>query len=176
MIAIDSVIVVPLVFARPAGLMPIASPLSVDATAAPARDVEIAPEPGRYMPPAIAVPIQNVGIVKAAINLRIVEERNTFDHVVSRRMSKTGGGIVRAPRRPPGWIAPGPQPAGAQGRPELEPEDDEDLCFLTGDWRLFQKQVGHRWSLDDLVTAWIATRRLDPAQALHALDLGNGPR
>jgi tRNA1(Val) A37 N6-methylase TrmN6 len=89
-------------------------------------------------------------------------------------MSKPSGGIVRAPRRPPGWIAPGPQPAGPQGRPELEPEADEDLCFLTGDWRLFQKQVGHRWSLDDLVTAWIATRRLDPEQALHALDLGTG--
>jgi tRNA1(Val) A37 N6-methylase TrmN6 len=89
-------------------------------------------------------------------------------------MTKPSGGIVRAPRRPPGWIAPGPQPAGPQGRPELEPEADEDLCFLTGDWRLFQKQVGHRWSLDDLVTAWIATRRLDPEQALHALDLGTG--
>jgi tRNA1(Val) A37 N6-methylase TrmN6 len=89
-------------------------------------------------------------------------------------MTKAGGGIVRTPRRPPGWIAPGPQPAGAQGRPELEPEDDEDLCFLTGDWRLFQKQVGHRWSLDDLVTAWIATRRIDPDRAVHALDLGTG--
>jgi tRNA1(Val) A37 N6-methylase TrmN6 len=89
-------------------------------------------------------------------------------------MSKAGGGIVRMPRRPAGWTAPGPQPAGPQGRPELEPEDDEDLCFLTGDWRLFQKQVGHRWSLDDLVTAWIATRRLDPERALHALDLGTG--
>ncbi len=87
---------------------------------------------------------------------------------------KRSGGIVRAPRRPPGWIAPGPQPAGPQGRPELEPEADEDLCFLTGDWRLFQKQVGHRWSLDDLVTAWIATRRIDPDRALHALDLGTG--
>src|SRR5262245_48077492 len=54
MIAIDSVIVVPSVFASPAGLSPIASPLSADATAAPARDVEIAPEPGRYIPPACA--------------------------------------------------------------------------------------------------------------------------
>jgi tRNA1Val (adenine37-N6)-methyltransferase len=89
-------------------------------------------------------------------------------------MNKPGGGIVRMPRRPAGWVAPGPQPAGPQGRPELEPEADEDLCFLTGDWRLFQKQVGHRWSLDDLVTAWIATRRLDPEVPLHALDLGTG--
>ena len=90
-------------------------------------------------------------------------------------MSKPSSrGIIRTARRPDGWIAPGPAPAGAQGRPELEPADDEDLCFLTGDWRLFQKQQGHRWSLDDLVTAWIATRRRDPAQALRALDLGCG--
>ncbi|MDQ3367737.1 MAG: SAM-dependent methyltransferase [Myxococcota bacterium] len=86
----------------------------------------------------------------------------------------SGRGIVRTARRPAGWIAPGPAPLGSQGRPELEPEADEDLCFLSGDWRLFQKQDGHRWSLDDLVTAWIATRRQDPARALRALDLGCG--
>jgi hypothetical protein len=54
MIAIDSVIVVPLVFARPAGLIDSASPSSADATAAPARDVDTAPEPGRNRPPACA--------------------------------------------------------------------------------------------------------------------------
>jgi tRNA1(Val) A37 N6-methylase TrmN6 len=83
-------------------------------------------------------------------------------------------GIVRPPRRPPGWIAPGPAPAGARGRADLEPAADEDLCFLSGDWRLFQKQRGHRWSLDDLVTAWIAVRGLEPAAPLRALDLGCG--
>jgi tRNA1Val (adenine37-N6)-methyltransferase len=83
-------------------------------------------------------------------------------------------GIVRRARRPPGWTAPGPAPAGARGRPELEPAAGEDLCFLSGDWRLFQNQRGHRWSLDDLVTAWIATRGLEPARALRALDLGCG--
>ena len=83
-------------------------------------------------------------------------------------------GIVRPARRPPGWIAPGPAPAGAQGRAELAPADDEDLCYLAGDWRVFQKQRGHRWSLDDLVTAWVATRGLDPAAPRRALDLGCG--
>jgi tRNA1Val (adenine37-N6)-methyltransferase len=87
--------------------------------------------------------------------------------------SNRGHGIVRPARRPAGWIAPGPQPAGAMGRPELEPAIDEDLCFLTGDWRIFQKLEGHRWSLDDLVTAWVATRhRAD--EAIRALDLGCG--
>src|SRR5690606_34028066 len=50
--AADSVIVVPLDFARPAGLRLSASPSSADAIAAPARDVETAPEPGRNSPPA----------------------------------------------------------------------------------------------------------------------------
>lgn len=83
-------------------------------------------------------------------------------------------GIVRAARRPPGWSAPGPAPAGPQGRPDLAPAADEDLCYLSGDWRLFQKQRGHRWSLDDLVTAYVATRDRDPAAAIRALDLGCG--
>lgn len=80
----------------------------------------------------------------------------------------------RPARRPPGWQAPGPAPAGPQGRPELAPAPDEDLSYLAGDWRLFQKKQGHRWSLDDLVTAWIATRDLDPALPVRALDLGCG--
>jgi tRNA1(Val) A37 N6-methylase TrmN6 len=84
------------------------------------------------------------------------------------------GGVVRPARRPPGWIAPGPAPAGSGGRPELEPAADEDLCFLSGDWRLFQKLRGHRWSLDDLVTAWVATRERDGERAWRALDLGCG--
>jgi tRNA1Val (adenine37-N6)-methyltransferase len=86
----------------------------------------------------------------------------------------TRRGIIRAARRPLGWEAPGPAPAGARGRPELEPEDDEDLCFLSGDWRLFQKQRGHRWSLDDLVTAWVAVRDRDLDRPTRALDLGCG--
>jgi tRNA1(Val) A37 N6-methylase TrmN6 len=81
-------------------------------------------------------------------------------------------GNVRAARRPPGWIAPGPAPAGARGRPELEPAADEDLSYLTGDWRLFQKRTGHRWSLDDLVTAWVAARAAPKAAGV--LDLGCG--
>jgi tRNA1Val (adenine37-N6)-methyltransferase len=83
-------------------------------------------------------------------------------------------GIIRTARRPEGWTAPGPAPAGAHGRAELAPAADEDLCFLSGDWRVFQKLRGHRWSLDDLVTGWIATRSLDPAGPLRALDLGCG--
>ncbi len=77
-------------------------------------------------------------------------------------------GLTRLPRRPPGWVPRGPPPLGAG---TVVPADDEDVCFLSGDWRLFQKQRGHRWSLDDLVTAWFATAA--PAPAEH-LDLGCG--
>jgi tRNA1(Val) A37 N6-methylase TrmN6 len=65
-------------------------------------------------------------------------------------------------------------PAGDRGDPELKPRDDEDLCFLTGEWRIFQKQRGHRWSLDDLVTAWVAARHGEELAARRALDLGCG--
>ena len=83
------------------------------------------------------------------------------------------GGLVRMPRRPPGWIAPGPPPS-AWDAPELSPRAGEDLCFLSGDWRILQRVDGHRWSLDDLATAWFAAETVaaDPPQ-LHA-DIGCG--
>lgn len=43
---------------------------------------------------------------------------------------------------------------------------------LTADFRLLQRKRGHRFSLDDLVTAWVATRACPDAQV--ALDLGCG--
>jgi tRNA1(Val) A37 N6-methylase TrmN6 len=54
----------------------------------------------------------------------------------------------------------------------LAPSADEDLSFLCGDWRIFQKRKGHRWSLDDLVTAWVATQHRP--HVVEALDLGCG--
>ncbi len=58
--------------------------------------------------------------------------------------------------------------------PTLAPGDDEDLCYLAGDWRIFQKQRGHRWSLDDLVTAAVAAEHIEALGASHLLDLGCG--
>lgn len=86
----------------------------------------------------------------------------------------SAGGVIRPARRPRGWIAPGPRPPGALGRPELEPRDGEDLCYLCGEWRLFQHVDGHRWSLDDLVTAWLAARVALELDARRAVDLGCG--
>jgi len=58
----------------------------------------------------------------------------------------------KARRVPPGWKAPGPP--GSTRDVALEP--DEELSWLLGDWRIIQRRNGHRWSLDDFVTAWVA--------------------
>lgn len=83
------------------------------------------------------------------------------------------GGALRAPRRPRGWQAPGPPPATPADRPELWPRAGEDLVHLGGDWRLLQQARGHRWSLDDLATAWFAAAQC-PAPPARLLDLGCG--
>lgn len=82
-------------------------------------------------------------------------------------------GIVRTARRPPEWRAPGPLPLGPGERADLWPAEGEDLCYLSGEWRIFQRVDGHRWSLDDLATAWFA-RVHAPALVRRALDLGCG--
>jgi tRNA1Val (adenine37-N6)-methyltransferase len=91
------------------------------------------------------------------------------------------GGEARArSKRPAGWIAPGPQPRGADGRAELAPGEEEDLSYLTGDFRIFQRKRGHRWSLDDFITALVAieeARRLEASRGAplaRAVDLGCG--
>jgi tRNA1(Val) A37 N6-methylase TrmN6 len=57
-------------------------------------------------------------------------------------------------------------------RAELWPGPDEDLCWLAGNWRILQRRQGHRFSLDDLVTAHFAARVAAPPGRL--LDLGCG--
>lgn len=77
---------------------------------------------------------------------------------------------MRAARRPRDWRVPGPPPAA---RHEIVPGPNEDLCYLSGDWRILQRLDGHRWSLDDLVTAWFATEQM--ATPPHRIfDLGTG--
>jgi tRNA1Val (adenine37-N6)-methyltransferase len=71
------------------------------------------------------------------------------------------GGILRGARRPTGWRVPGPVPPSPATLPnlgELWPRPDEDLCWLAGHWRILQRRDGHRFSLDDLVTAEMAAR------------------
>lgn len=80
-------------------------------------------------------------------------------------------GIVRRARRPPGWVAPGPPPGHGDA---AEPAPGEDLCYLAGDWRILQRIDDHRWSLDDLVTAWFAAETVRDHPPDAALDLGCG--
>ena len=50
--------------------------------------------------------------------------------------------------------------------------NDVTLDTLAGDWRIFQLRTGHRFSADDLLTAWAAVRA--KPEALRLLDLGSG--
>jgi tRNA1Val (adenine37-N6)-methyltransferase len=56
----------------------------------------------------------------------------------------------------------------------LWPGPDEDLCWLAGNWRILQRTDGHRTSLDDLVTAYVAATMVEAAPPLRCLDLGCG--
>lgn len=49
---------------------------------------------------------------------------------------------------------------------------EETLDHLVGDWRIYQLRRGHRYSTDDLLTAWTAVRALPEAR--RVLDLGAG--
>ena len=84
------------------------------------------------------------------------------------------GGLVRPARRPPGWLPPGPSPDPPPSRSAAWPAAHEDLCYLSGDWRILQRTDGHRWSLDDLLTAWFAVQQTRAHPPRHVADLGCG--
>ena len=70
-----------------------------------------------------------------------------------------------------GWAKPGPIPPGAStGEPAVEP--GETLDAISGHFRLFQLEKGHRFSTDDVLTAWYGTTGCPTART--ALDLGSG--
>ena len=70
-----------------------------------------------------------------------------------------------------GWAKPGPVPPGAlTGEPGLEP--GESLDAISGHYRLFQLLKGHRFSTDDVLTAWYGTSWCPSART--SLDLGSG--
>jgi tRNA1Val (adenine37-N6)-methyltransferase len=78
--------------------------------------------------------------------------------------------------RPPktqfsGWTLPGPVPPGALGQGP-EPAPGETLDALGGHFRIFQLARGHRFSTDDVLTAWYGTSWAPSVRT--ALDLGSG--
>lgn len=70
-----------------------------------------------------------------------------------------------------GWTKPGPLPPGALGN-GLAIEPGETLDAISGHFRLFQLEKGHRFSTDDVLTAWYGTSWCPSAR--RALDLGSG--
>jgi len=69
-----------------------------------------------------------------------------------------------------GWAKPGPVPPGLGAGVVVEP--NETLDAISGHFRLFQLRDGHRFSTDDILTAWYGTSWCPTARA--ALDLGSG--
>lgn len=66
-----------------------------------------------------------------------------------------------------GWRRPGPVPPGG-----VEPEENETLDFICGHYRIFQYAKGHRYSTDDVLTAWYGTTHAP--RVARAADIGSG--
>jgi tRNA1(Val) A37 N6-methylase TrmN6 len=69
-----------------------------------------------------------------------------------------------------GWAKPGVVPPGASQPIDVPP--DESLDAISGHFRIFQLRKGHRFSTDDLLTAWYGTTWVPSAGSI--LDLGSG--
>ncbi len=69
-----------------------------------------------------------------------------------------------------GWAKPGPVPPGALAPPDVPA--GESLDAISGHFRLFQLRDGHRFSTDDVLTAWYGTSWAP--RAATVLDLGSG--
>lgn len=83
---------------------------------------------------------------------------------------------LKSKRARKGWTPGGPEPAGDRGDPTLRPEQGETLDRLCGNWRIFQLERGHRFSQDDILTAWLAVRCAEGSrlEVRRILDLGTG--
>lgn len=66
-----------------------------------------------------------------------------------------------------GWAKPGPEVPGG-----VEVSPGETLDAISGFFRLFQYKDGHRYSTDDVLTAWYGTCWCPSAR--RVLDLGSG--
>jgi tRNA1(Val) A37 N6-methylase TrmN6 len=69
-----------------------------------------------------------------------------------------------------GWAKPGTRPPGLASGVVLEP--GETLDAISGHFRLFQLREGHRFSTDDILTAWYGSSWCPSAR--RVLDLGSG--
>ena len=65
------------------------------------------------------------------------------------------------------WRRPGPMPPG-----NIEPDPGETLEYISGNFKIFQYAKGHRYSTDDVLTAWYGTQWAPRVE--RAADLGSG--
>ena len=72
------------------------------------------------------------------------------------------------------WTIPGPIPPGALGNHPDTPTTapGETLDSLGGHYKIFQLAKGHRFSTDDVLTAWYGTSWAPTVRT--ALNLGSG--
>src|SRR6266511_3176314 len=66
-----------------------------------------------------------------------------------------------------GWTRPGPEPPGG-----IDPENNETLESISGNFKIFQYANGHRYSTDDVLVAWYGTTCAPRVE--RAADLGSG--
>src|SRR5436305_4539527 len=66
-----------------------------------------------------------------------------------------------------GWRRPGPIPPGG-----VEAEEGESRDYICGHFRIFQYEKGHRYSTDDVLTAWYGSTCAPRVERIA--DLGSG--
>ncbi len=67
-----------------------------------------------------------------------------------------------------GWAKPGPVPPGLAAVGDEGVAATETLDAISGHFRLFQLRDGHRFSTDDILTAWYGARPGRPPRAPHS--------
>ncbi|HYC54351.1 MAG TPA: methyltransferase [Candidatus Binatia bacterium] len=92
-------------------------------------------------------------------------------HPGNRSGSRTKSRMQNVERAFRGWTRPGPVPPGALGNGP-QPAEGETLDAISGHFRIFQLSAGHRFSTDDVLTAWYGTSWCPSAS--RVLDLGSG--
>lgn len=86
-------------------------------------------------------------------------------------------GYIQPPNKwPDNYKIPGPRSRGLDNRNELLPRNGEVLSNICGDWKIYQRKAGHRYTTDDLCTAYIAFQSIEKynIDLKYSLDIGCG--
>jgi hypothetical protein len=115
-------------------------------------------------------PLRNPGEDKPAVKVEF-----ECRHAALQRLGQAGAGAAgtrnaAARLGPPAQAFAGSDPPWRPAPLTVEPH--ETLDAISGHFRLFQLRDGHRFSTDDILTAWYGTSWCPTART--ALDLGSG--